>query len=259
MPRQRINYVQFCDGPADYDPSDAGLIEVARRARLMPGEGGIDLAGLARAIPADAVISVEIPNHALARAARPGGARGAGAAHHAGGRRGGRRARAEPTAPCPAARTGSKTMRIAVIGAGAIGLTHCQAIAGTEGFALAGVADPFDSGAALAARFGAAHYRDHRALIDAERPDGAIVATPNETHVPIALDCLAAGVPVIVEKPLAGSVAEAEELLAAERRTGLPVLVGHHRRHHPVPAAGARRSSRRASSGGSSASARRPA
>ena len=92
MPAARINYVQFCDGPADYDPSDAGLIEVARRARLMPGEGGIDLAGLARAIPADAVISIEIPNHALARAARAGGAGGAGAAHHAGGGRGRRRA-----------------------------------------------------------------------------------------------------------------------------------------------------------------------
>ena len=71
MPRQRINYVQFCDGPADYDPSDAGLIEIARRARLMPGEGGIDLAGLARAIPPDAVISIEIPNHALARRLAP--------------------------------------------------------------------------------------------------------------------------------------------------------------------------------------------
>lgn len=66
LPAERINYVQFCDGPRDYDPSDAGLIEVARRARLMPGEGGIDLAGLARAIPGDAVVSVEIPNHALA-------------------------------------------------------------------------------------------------------------------------------------------------------------------------------------------------
>ena len=107
MPRQRINYVQFCDGPEDYDRSDAGLIEVARRARLMPGEGGIDLAGLARAIPADAVISIEIPNHALA-----GGS----------GRRSGRRWRCarrerwsrrpacprEPSAPCPAARTGRR-------------------------------------------------------------------------------------------------------------------------------------------------------
>ena len=71
MPRQRINYVQFCDGPADYDPSDAGLIEIARQARLMPGEGGIGLSGFARAIPGDAVISIEIPNHALARRLGP--------------------------------------------------------------------------------------------------------------------------------------------------------------------------------------------
>lgn len=125
-------------------------------------------------------------------------------------------------------------MRLAVIGAGAIGGTHAEAIAGAEGFELAGIADPFDGGAALAERFGARHYRDHKALLDAERPDGAIVATPNETHVPIALDCLAAGVPVIVEKPLANTIAEAETLLAAEAETGLAVLVGHHRRHHPV-------------------------
>lgn len=122
-------------------------------------------------------------------------------------------------------------MRIAVIGAGAIGVTHCEAIAGTEGFALAGIADPFDAGATMAARFGTTHYLDHRALLDAERPDGAIVAAPNALHLPLALDCLAAGVPVIVEKPLTNTLAEAEELLAAERRTGLPVLVGHHRRH----------------------------
>lgn len=67
LPRRLMNYVQFCDGPAEYDPTDSGLIYIAREARLMPGEGGIDLAGLARAIPRDAVISVEIPNHALAQ------------------------------------------------------------------------------------------------------------------------------------------------------------------------------------------------
>jgi predicted dehydrogenase len=124
-------------------------------------------------------------------------------------------------------------MRVAIVGAGAIGLTHCETIAATEGFELAGIADPFDSGAALAERFGTAHYRDHRDLLASERPDGVIVATPNELHVSIALDCLAARVPALVEKPLAGSVAEAEALVAAERCAGVPVLVGHHRRHHP--------------------------
>lgn len=78
LPVERINYVQFCDGPAEYDRTDAGLIEIARRGRLLPGEGGIPLAGLARVIPPDAVISVEIPNHA--RTAQIGSAKWAAAA-----------------------------------------------------------------------------------------------------------------------------------------------------------------------------------
>ncbi|MDD2867860.1 TIM barrel protein [Neomegalonema sp.] len=62
LPRARVNYVQFCDGPVPYDPGDEGLIRIARGERLFPGQGGIDLIGLARSIPADATISVEAPN-----------------------------------------------------------------------------------------------------------------------------------------------------------------------------------------------------
>lgn len=60
LPPELINYVQFCDGPAVYDPSPEGLIAIARGARLMPGDGGIDLRGLARVIPPEVMISVEV-------------------------------------------------------------------------------------------------------------------------------------------------------------------------------------------------------
>lgn len=66
LPPGRVNYVQFCDGAVPYDPSDEALIHVARAERLFPGEGGIDLVGLARAIPDDVVISVEVPRRTLA-------------------------------------------------------------------------------------------------------------------------------------------------------------------------------------------------
>lgn len=66
LPRARVNYVQFCDGPDPWDRSDQGMIAVARGARLFPGEGGIDLIGLARAVPEDVTISVEVPHRALA-------------------------------------------------------------------------------------------------------------------------------------------------------------------------------------------------
>ncbi|MTH64111.1 sugar phosphate isomerase/epimerase family protein [Paracoccus shanxieyensis] len=71
LPRQRMNYVQFCDGPVPYDPSDEGLIRIARGERLLPGEGGIDLLGLAQILPEGVPVSVEIPHRALAQTMPP--------------------------------------------------------------------------------------------------------------------------------------------------------------------------------------------
>ncbi|MBL4756368.1 MAG: sugar phosphate isomerase/epimerase [Rhizobiales bacterium] len=67
LPANRLHYAQVCDGPRPYDPSDAGMIRIAREARLHPGDGGIDLKAMLRALPTNLPISVEIPNHALAR------------------------------------------------------------------------------------------------------------------------------------------------------------------------------------------------
>lgn len=61
-----MNYVQICDGPVPYDPSDEAMIAVARTARLIPGDGGIDLEAVVPLIPDGMTVSVEVPNHALA-------------------------------------------------------------------------------------------------------------------------------------------------------------------------------------------------
>ncbi len=66
LPPAMVNYVQICDGPVPYDPSDAALIAIARGERMFPGFGGIDLIGLARAIPEGVTISVEVPTRSLA-------------------------------------------------------------------------------------------------------------------------------------------------------------------------------------------------
>lgn len=73
LPVSRVHYVQFCDGPVPYDASDEGLIRVARGERLFPGEGGIDVVGLARAIPPGATVSVEVPHRARATKIDPHG------------------------------------------------------------------------------------------------------------------------------------------------------------------------------------------
>ena len=64
VPRAWLHYAQLCDAPGEIPPDTAGLIHTARCARLLPGEGGIDLAGLFRRLPADLPVSLEIPNDA---------------------------------------------------------------------------------------------------------------------------------------------------------------------------------------------------
>jgi len=126
------------------------------------------------------------------------------------------------------------TTRLVLIGAGTIGKTHIDRIQRHPGLALAGIADPTSAGQALANSLGVPWTAEPAALLDQVRPQGAIVATPNVAHVPVALACLARGIPALVEKPVADTVAEARKLADAVARTGVPVLVGHHRRHNPI-------------------------
>ncbi|MDK9696537.1 MAG: sugar phosphate isomerase/epimerase [Siculibacillus sp.] len=62
IPRERLHYAQFCDAPAEIPATVEGLIHDARHRRLLPGDGGIDLAGLVARLPADLPIGLELPN-----------------------------------------------------------------------------------------------------------------------------------------------------------------------------------------------------
>lgn len=131
-------------------------------------------------------------------------------------------------------------VRLAVIGAGAIGRLHLSVLAGGGCGRPVAVADPAEAAQAVAAAHGVPWFADHRAMLDAVRPEGAVVATPNATHVDVALDCLGRGVAALVEKPVADTVEGALRLARASQDSGVPVLVGHHRRHNPVIAAARR-------------------
>jgi predicted dehydrogenase len=127
----------------------------------------------------------------------------------------------------------SKT-QIAIFGAGTIGRTHIDRIGRSSNLQLAGIADPTDAGKALAHSLNVPWFADHIALLEAVKPQGAVVSTPNSLHIAQALDCLERGVAALVEKPVADSVAEAQILVDAQARSGVPVLVGHHRRYNPI-------------------------
>lgn len=123
------------------------------------------------------------------------------------------------------------TLRLAVVGLGQIGRAHAARIQASAECCLAGLASPTTAAGPEASAFGAPLFADLGALLAAVRPDGVILATPNALHLSGALMCIAAGLPVLVEKPIADNLANAQQLVDAARRAGVPVLVGHHRRY----------------------------
>jgi sugar phosphate isomerase/epimerase len=67
IPVGQLHYWQLCDGPARRPATTEEMMHAARNERMFPGEGGIDLVSLARAMPADIAISIEVPTTELAR------------------------------------------------------------------------------------------------------------------------------------------------------------------------------------------------
>jgi predicted dehydrogenase len=101
---------------------------------------------------------------------------------------------------------------------------------------LSAIVDPSPAAQAIATQTSVPLYRTLDELLERDRPDGVILATPNQLHVEHALTCLAAGVPTLLEKPIASTVDEAESLVAEAERCGVPLLIGHHRAHSPIMA-----------------------
>jgi predicted dehydrogenase len=92
--------------------------------------------------------------------------------------------------------------RAAVIGPGTVSVVHLAAIDKLPDIELAGICDI---------------GTDHRRFLDEVRPDVAHICTPHDQHVPIAIDCLERGVHVLLEKPVAHTVEEADRLIAAAK------------------------------------------
>jgi predicted dehydrogenase len=130
----------------------------------------------------------------------------------------------------------SDALRVAVIGVGHLGRHHARILAGLAGAQLVAVVDTApERAAAAAAASGARAAADYREVLD--EVDAVTVAVPTELHRDIALPFLERGIAVLVEKPMARSLAEADELVAAARATGAVLAVGHTERYNPAVAA----------------------
>ena len=123
-------------------------------------------------------------------------------------------------------------MRAAVVGVGHLGRHHARILGSLPGITLAGVVDSNRERAAqIAAEFGTTAFA---AAAEIGQLDLAVIAVPTESHAAIALPLIKSGVHTLIEKPIAQTVAEADELIAAAKHAGVVLAVGHSERFNPA-------------------------
>jgi predicted dehydrogenase len=126
--------------------------------------------------------------------------------------------------------------RIAVIGVGHLGQHHARILAAMPEANLVAVVDTKpDRAAEIATKHATAALTDHSSLVG--NVDAVSIATPTASHVDIALPFIETGAAVLVEKPMAASLADADRLVAAAERRGTLLAIGHTERFNPAVAA----------------------
>ena len=118
-------------------------------------------------------------------------------------------------------------MRAAVIGAGHMGRYHAQKLARLSGVQLVAVVD---SDLSRAQALGVAAFADYRAIFG--KADAAVIAVPTDRHYEIARDCLQHGLHLLIEKPIAATLAQADELIALAASRSLVLQSGHVERYN---------------------------
>lgn len=128
-----------------------------------------------------------------------------------------------------------RRVRIAVVGgSGLIGKRHCQHVADNPRAIFCAIVDPGPAAAEIAASFQVPLYASVTELLkSSDKPEAAIVCTPNHTHVPVGIQLVEAGVHILCEKPISQDAASARTLIEVASKLEAKLLIGHHRRFNP--------------------------
>ena len=126
----------------------------------------------------------------------------------------------------------SERLKLALVGCGSMGLNHARTIATGPHTTLSVVIDPDErAGHAAADQYGARWAPGSRRSADV---DAAVVAAPTEHHLELALAVIAAGLPLLVEKPVCASLVDTEAVVAASEAAGTPLMCGLLERFNPA-------------------------
>ncbi|BAW95357.1 NADH-Dependent dehydrogenase family protein [[Synechococcus] sp. NIES-970] len=124
-------------------------------------------------------------------------------------------------------------LKIGVIGVGNMGQHHTRVLSLLKDIELIGVADlNVERGLDLASKYRIRYFEDYRDLLP--RVDAVCVAVPTKLHYQVGLECMAAGKHVMIEKPIAASITEAEALVNAAAEHNVILQVGHIERFNPA-------------------------
>jgi predicted dehydrogenase len=126
-----------------------------------------------------------------------------------------------------------RDLAVAVVGLG-FGAIHARVLSELAGVRLAAVCDTDAQRLAATARDGTNTYTDYETMLAQEKLDAIVVAVPARLHERAALAAINAGCAVLVEKPLAPSLAEGNRLVAAAEKAGVPLMPGHIERFNPA-------------------------
>ncbi|MCC6888599.1 MAG: Gfo/Idh/MocA family oxidoreductase [Hyphomicrobiales bacterium] len=127
-----------------------------------------------------------------------------------------------------------QSLRVGVVGVGVMGSNHARVFADLPGVTLIGIADPDQRQREMVVRaLGCAAFADLDALLQAG-VDAVTIAAPTHLHRDLALACIGRGVHLMVEKPIASTVDEGRAIIAAARRAGVTLMVGHVERFNPA-------------------------
>ncbi|MBI3699921.1 MAG: Gfo/Idh/MocA family oxidoreductase [Afipia sp.] len=130
-----------------------------------------------------------------------------------------------------------RALRVGVIGAGVMGTNHARVLAGLPDVTLVGIVDPLPAHRARAEEIvGCKTYFTVEELLDAGL-DAVTIAAPTHLHRDVALACIARRIHVLVEKPIASTAEEGHEIVAAAKKAGVTLMVGHVERFNPAVAA----------------------
>lgn len=131
---------------------------------------------------------------------------------------------------------GAARVRIGVVGVGHLGRHHARLLAAQPDATVVGVVDLLpDRANAVAQASGCQALTDYRALFG--RVEAVTIAVPTAAHLAVAREFLQRGVHVLVEKPMASSLAEADAMLTEAQKSGALLAVGHTERFNPAIAA----------------------